>query len=74
MRIKLLTSIAGSNFSHSSGEVVNWPSDTEAQRLIEGGLAEAVPEVERAVRGEASENATRKPSTKPEGGKASRGK
>ena len=42
MRIKLLTSIAGTNFSHGAGSVVEWPDDAEAKRYIAAGLAEPV--------------------------------
>lgn len=69
MRIKLLTSIAGKNFSHSSGEIVDWPNDAEAERLVAAGQAELVPSVERAVRPRAPEQATRKPMSPPKGGK-----
>lgn len=42
MLIKFKTSIAGNNFSHKPGDVVNWRDANEAQRYIDAGLAEAV--------------------------------
>lgn len=44
MRIKLHTSIAGTNFSHKPGDTVNWTNDAEATRLVESGQAEALPD------------------------------
>lgn len=44
-RIKLKTSIAGPNFAHAIGDVINWRED-EADRFIEKGYAEEIiPEV-----------------------------
>lgn len=69
MRIKLLTSIAGHNFSHNAGSIVDWPSRDEAVRLIAGGLAEPAPaDVERAVRPPAP-----RPSAPPRSGKMTKG-
>jgi len=66
MRIKLLTSIAGHNFSHNAGTIVDWPNRDEAVRLIAGGLAEPAPAyVERAVRPSAPAVATRPPAPPP---------
>lgn len=61
MKIKLLTSIAGSRFSHNCGAEVDWHDDAEANRLIANGLAVAVaPPV--------AETATLSPEETPEGG------
>lgn len=59
MKIKLLTSIAGSRFAHNSGAVVDWHDDAEANRLIAANLAVAVP---------VAEVATLSPEKTPEGG------
>ena len=59
MKIKLLTSIAGSRFSHNCGAEVDWHDDAEANRLIANGLAVAVP---------VAEVATLSPEETPEGG------
>lgn len=51
MKIKMLTSIAGADFSLSRGEETDRFPAAEAQRLIAAGYAEpvAVPVIERAV-------------------------
>lgn len=59
MKIKLLTSIAGSRFSHNCGAEVEWHDAAEANRLIAAGLAVAVPVAETATVG---------PDETPEGG------
>lgn len=59
MKIKLLTSIAGSRFSYNCGAEVDWHDDAEANRLIANGLAVAVP---------VAEVATLSPEETPEGG------
>lgn len=59
MKIKLLTSIAGSRFSHNCGAEVDWHDDAEANRLIAANLAVAVP---------VAEVATLSPDETPEGG------
>lgn len=41
MEILLLTSIAGTNFSHRPGDVVDWPDAAEAKRLIASDAARA---------------------------------
>lgn len=61
MKIKLLTSIAGSRFSHNCGAEVDWHDDAEANRLIAANLAVAV-----AV--PVAEVATLSPDETPEGG------
>lgn len=42
MKIKLLTSIAGNNFSFAYGEITEEIPQDEAKRLVEKGLAELV--------------------------------
>lgn len=42
MRIKFLTSIAGSNFSHKPGDETDWPNEAEARRFIAAGYAQKV--------------------------------
>lgn len=51
MKVKLLTSMAGIDFSHNSGDVIDC-NEAEAKRFIEAGIAEpyAEPKVERAVK------------------------
>lgn len=39
MRIKMLTAVAGLNYSVMPNEEVDWPSDTEAQTFIDRGMA-----------------------------------
>lgn len=39
MQILLLTSVAGLEFSHRPGAVVDWPDTAEAKRMIAGGNA-----------------------------------
>lgn len=50
MKIRMLTAMAGANFSHNRGDEVEYP-DATAKRYIEAGIAEPVREakVERAV-------------------------
>jgi hypothetical protein len=50
MKIRMLTSMAGTNFSHNRGDEVEYP-DAIAQRYVDAGIAELVREemVERAV-------------------------
>lgn len=42
MRIKLLTSIAGVNYSHKPGDEVDWRDAAEAQRFVNAGYATKV--------------------------------
>ena len=51
MQVKLLTSMAGINFSHNAGDVIDC-NEAEAKRFIEAGIAEPVsaPKIERAVK------------------------
>ena len=41
-RIKLNTSIAGERFSYAPREIVDWPDDAEAARLVAAGFASLV--------------------------------
>ena len=53
MKIKMLTSMAGTNFSYNRGDEIEI-ADAVAQRYIDAGIAEP-------VRSEPVERATRKP-------------
>jgi len=61
-KIRLLTSMAGIDFSHNSGDIIDC-NDAEAKRYIDAGIAEAVdapaPKVERAVFKRKVETATK---------------
>lgn len=61
-KIRLLTSMAGIDFSHNSGDIIDC-NDAEAKRYIDAGIAEAVdapaPKVERAVVKRKVETATK---------------
>lgn len=52
-KVKLLTSMAGIDFSHNAGDVIDCNA-AEAQRFVAAGIAEAVAapaaKVERAVK------------------------
>lgn len=51
-KVKLLTSIAGIDFSHNQGDEIDC-NDAEAKRYIEAGIAEPISapaKVERAVK------------------------
>ena len=50
-KVRLLTSMAGINFSHNMGDEVDC-NEAEAKRYIEGGIAEAIdaPKIEKAVK------------------------
>lgn len=50
-KVKLLTSMAGIDFSHNEGDIIDC-NDAEAKRYIEANIAEPVvtPKVERAVK------------------------
>lgn len=51
MKIRLLTGMAGDDFSLSPGDVTEQFPDDECQRLIDAGYAEAVtPKMEKAVK------------------------
>ena len=47
MKVKLLTSMAGADFSHEAGAVVDLPDD-EAKRFLAAGLAEPATGVSTA--------------------------
>lgn len=61
-KIRLLTSMAGIDFSHNSGDIIDC-NDAEAKRYIDAGIAEAVdapaPKVERAIFKRKVETATK---------------
>lgn len=52
-KVRLLTSMAGIDFSHNAGDVIDCNAEEE-KRFIEAGIAEALvseqPKVERAVK------------------------
>ena len=50
-QVKLLTSMAGINFSHNLGDVIDC-NEAEAARFIAAGIAEAIaaPKIERATK------------------------
>jgi hypothetical protein len=51
-KVKLLTSMAGIDFSHNQGDLIDC-NDAEAKRYIEAGIAEPISapaKVERAVK------------------------
>jgi len=59
-KVKLLTSMAGIDFSHNQGDVIDC-SDAEAQRYVAAGIAEAISApIERAVKPSKTEKAVRK--------------
>ena len=57
MKIKMLTSIAGSGFAFAPGDITERFDDAEVKNLIEAGYAVPVAEqkVERAVKAPATE-------------------
>lgn len=61
-KVKLLTSMAGINFSHNAGDIIDC-NDAEAVRFIEAGIAEAIgaaePKVEKATGKRKVETATK---------------
>lgn len=50
-KVRLLTSMAGIDFSHNHGDIIDC-NDAEAVRFVAAGIAEAIvaPKVERAVK------------------------
>jgi len=50
-KVRLLTSMAGINFSHNMGDEIDC-NEAEAKRYIEAGIAEAIdaPKIEKAVK------------------------
>lgn len=61
-KVKLLTSMAGINFSHNAGDIIDC-NDAEAKRFIEAGIAEALdapaPKIEKATAKRKVETATK---------------
>ena len=60
-QVRLLTSMAGIDFSHIQGDVIDC-NDAEAKRYIDAGIAEAVnaaAPIERAVKKSRAEKAVR---------------
>lgn len=61
-KVKLLTSMAGVDFVHNMGDVIEC-SDATAQRYVAAGIAEALvpaePKIERAVKKPAVEKAVK---------------
>lgn len=59
-KVRLLTSMAGINFSHNAGDEVDCNA-AEAKRYIEAGIAEAIeaPKIEKAVRKTATRKAVK---------------
>lgn len=66
-KVKLLTSMAGIDFSHNEGDVIDCNA-SEAKRFIEAGIAEPVAEkkVERAVKKAFVRTAVAEPEVKSE--------
>lgn len=60
-KVKLLTSLAGINFSHNAGDIIDC-NEAEAIRFIDAGVAAAIgePKLERAVKKSATQKAVRK--------------
>ena len=60
MKVKLLTSMAGIDFSHNAGDTIDC-NDEEAKRFIEGGIAEPIvtPKTERSVKKTATKKAVK---------------
>jgi hypothetical protein len=58
MKVKLLCSRAGRDFSNSAGEVVD-VEEKEALAMIKAGQAESVSKVERATKKAKSETAVK---------------
>ena len=59
MKIKLLTSMAGINFSHNAGDIIEVDDADYVRRLIENGVGEIVDEP-AAVETATKKTATRK--------------
>ena len=59
-KVRLLTSMAGIDFSHDQGAIID-VTDAEAKRYFDAGIAEALvsaePKVERAVKKGVTEKA-----------------
>lgn len=59
MKIKLLTSMAGIDFSHNAGDVIEVDDAAYVRRLVENGIGEIVDEP-AAVETATKKTATRK--------------
>lgn len=62
MKIKLLTSMAGINFSHNAGDIIEVDDADYVRRLVENGVGEIVDEpaaVETATKRTATRKAAR---------------
>ena len=61
MKLKLLQSMAGIDFSHNVGDVIEVNDKDAVQRYIERGIAEPVetPKKEKAVKNVAASTATK---------------
>jgi hypothetical protein len=59
MKIKLLTSMAGINFSHNAGDIIEVDDADYVRRLVENGVGEIVDEP-AAVETATKKTATRK--------------
>lgn len=59
MKIKLLTSMAGIDFSHNSGDIINVDDAEYVRRLVENGIGEIVDQP-AAVETATKKTATRK--------------
>ena len=61
-KVRLLTSMAGIDFSHNAGDIIDC-NDAEAKRFVDAGIAEAVgaaePKVEKATAKRKVETATK---------------
>jgi len=59
-KVRLLTSMAGINFSHNAGDEIDCNA-AEAKRYIDAGIAEAIeaPKIEKAVRKTATRKAVK---------------
>ncbi len=59
-KVRLLTSMAGINFSHNAGDEIDCNA-AEAKRYIEAGIAEAIeaPKIEKAVKKTATRKAVK---------------
>jgi len=59
-QVRLLTSMAGIDFSHNRGDVIDC-NDAEAQRFIAAGIAEPVEtaQIEKAVKKTATRKAVK---------------
>jgi hypothetical protein len=62
MKIKLLTSMAGINFSHNAGDIIEVDDADYVRRLVENGVGEIVDEpaaVETATKKTAARKAAK---------------